>query len=210
MDRGQIVSAIGHVSVILWVVLGDWFFMAKDLPEVEVSEVSLMTEAEFDAMVSSAPTTPEPKPAEDEPAAEPEQAQPAETAPPEEAVVEDIPEDVPVAEDVQPLETPDPVAPVAETEQPIPVEPSETPPKPREADRVASEPVESEDAPDVADEVIPEVSDTPTEDSVIVEEDQPAAAPEEATTQIITEAVETADDAPGTCAHHIAAPAFAP
>ena len=196
MDRGQFISAVGHVGVILWVVLGDWLFTARDLPEVEVSEVSLMTEAEFAALVSAAPKTPDPQTAEEPPATEPAPAAPAETAPPQEAVVEDIPEDVPVAEEVQPLETPDPVAPIAETEQPIPVEPSETPPKPRPADRVASEPVDSEDAPDVAEEVIPEVSDTPTEDSVIVEQDQPAAAPQEATTQIITEAVETDEEAP--------------
>jgi hypothetical protein len=113
-------------------------------------------------------------------------------APPEEPLPEELPQEaVP-----QPIETPEPVAPIAEIEQPIPVPLSDARPRPRPVDRVAATPVESVDAPEVADQVIEEVTDQPTEEAVIVEEEQQAAAPEEATTQIVTEAVETEENAP--------------
>ena len=72
MEKGQIISGVAHAGVILWVVLGDWLFRAPTLPEIEVAEVSLMSSAEFDAMVAAAPSAPEPvaEPLE-EPAVEP-------------------------------------------------------------------------------------------------------------------------------------------
>ena len=205
MEKGQIISGIAHAGVILWVVLGDWLFRADTLPEIEVAEVSLMSGAEFDAMMASAPAPAEPV-AEPEPAPEepevtpPEPVQPEEPPPtPEEPPPEPqeaLPEELPQEAVPQPIETPDPVAPIADVEQPIPVPLSDVKPRPRPLDRVAATPVESVDAPEVADQVIEEVSDQPTEESVIVEEEQEAAAPEEATTQIVTEAVETEEDAP--------------
>ena len=51
MNTGQIVSAVGHVCLLLWVAIGDWLFTAKEMPEVTVAEVSLMTSSEFDAMI---------------------------------------------------------------------------------------------------------------------------------------------------------------
>lgn len=205
MEKGQIISGVAHAGVILWVVLGDWLFRADTLPEMQVAEVSLMSSAEFDALVASAPKPVEQ--AEAEPAAEepvvtpPEPVQPEETPPPAEEVPppqpeEPLPEELPQEAVPQPIETPDPVAPIAEVEQPIPVPPSDVKPRPRPVDRVAAVPVESEDAPEVADQVVEQVTDQPTEESVIVEEEQEAAAPEEATTQIVTEAVETEEDAP--------------
>ncbi len=218
MEKGQIISGVAHAGVILWVVLGDWLFRAPTLPEIEVAEVSLMSSAEFDAMVAAAPSAPEPvaEPLEEpavEPAPEPTPEPPAEQEPsPEVPVIEPPapveieapppiseeppPEDLPVEAVPQPIETPDPVAPIAEVEQPIPVAPSDVRPRPRPLDRVAATPVESVDAPEIADQVVEEVSDVPTEESVIVEEQQEAAAPEEATTQIVTEAVETEENAP--------------
>lgn len=211
MEKGQIISGIAHAGVILWVVLGDWLFRADTLPEMQVAEVSLMSSAEFDAMMAAAPKPAEPKPepapepAPQEPAVQPEvtppepvqpeEPPPAEEAPPPQPQ-EALPEELPQESVPQPIETPDPVAPIAEVEQPIPVPLSDTKPKPRPLDRVAATPVESVDAPEVADQVIEEVTDQPTEESVIVEQDQQAAAPEEATTQIVTEAVETEEDAP--------------
>lgn len=204
MEKGQIISGVAHAGVILWVVLGDWLLRTDALPEMEVANVSLMSSAEFDALMASAPP-PAAEPAEPEtPAAvePPAPVQPAEpppsaeepppVAPPEEALPEDLPQEaVP-----QPIETPPPVAPIAEVEQPIPVPTSDLRPRPRPVDRVAATPVESVDAPEVADQVIEEVAEAPTEEAVIVEEEQEAAAPEEATTQIVTEAVETEEDAP--------------
>lgn len=217
MEKGQIISGVAHAGVILWVILGDWLFRAPTLPEIQVAEVSLMTGAEFDAMMASAPppaTPPTPEPPAEEPAPqEPEITPPEEIAPPEPVVPDEppppaeepppvappeepLPEDLPVEAVPQPIETPDPVAPIAEVEQPIPVAPSDVRPRPRPVDRVAAVPVESVDAPEVADQVIEEVTDQPSEEAQIVEEQQEAAAPEEATTQIVTEAVETEEDAP--------------
>lgn len=205
MEKGQIISGIAHAGVILWVVLGDWLFRADTLPEMEVAEVSLMSSAEFDAMMAAAPP-PAAEPVE--PAAEPEAVEPPEPVQPEEPPPpaeepppvappeEPLPEELPQEAVPQPIETPEPVAPIAEIEQPIPVPLSDVKPRPRPVDRVAATPVESVDAPEVADQVIEEVADEPTEEAVIVEEQQEAAAPEEATTQIVTEAVETEEDAP--------------
>ncbi len=214
MEKGQIISGIAHAGVILWVVLGDWLFRAETLPEIEVAEVSLMSSAEFDAMMAAAPppaaepVEPAAEPEPVEPAPEPEAVEPPEPVQPEEPPPpaeepppvappeEPLPEDLPQEAVPQPIETPDPVAPIAEIEQPIPVPLSDSRPRPRPVDRVAATPVESVDAPEVADQVIEEVADEPTEEAVIVEEQQEAAAPEEATTQIVTEAVETEEDAP--------------
>jgi hypothetical protein len=209
MEKGQIISGIAHGGVILWVILGDWLFRAPTLPEIEVAEVSLMSSAEFDAMMAAAPPAaepaqePAPEPAPEEPAIQPpepvqpqEPPPPAEEPPPVAPPEEPLPEDLPTEAVPQLIETPDPVAPIADIEQPIPVPLSDARPRPRPVDRVAATPVESVDAPEVAEQVIEEVSEVPSEEAVIVEEQQEAAAPEEATTQIVTEAVETEEDAP--------------
>lgn len=209
MEKGQIISGIAHAGVILWVVLGDWLFRTDTLPEIQVAEVTLMTNSEFDAMMAAAPPAPQPveepapQPQPEETAVEPpppvepsEPPPPAEEPPPVAPPEQPLPEDLPTEAVPQPIETPDPVAPIAETEQPIPVPLSDVKPRPRPVDRVAATPVESVDAPEVADQVIEEVTDQPTEETVIVEEEQQAAAPEEATTQIVTEAVETEENAP--------------
>ena len=209
MEKGQIISGIAHGGVILWVILGDWLFRAPTLPEIEVAEVSLLSSAEFDAMMAAAPPAaepaqePAPEPAPEETAIQPpepvqpqEPPPPAEEPPPVAPPEEPLPEDLPTEAVPQLIETPDPVAPIADIEQPIPVPLSDARPRPRPVDRVAATPVESVDAPEVAEQVIEEVSDVPSEEAVIVEEQQEAAAPEEATTQIVTEAVETEEDAP--------------
>lgn len=214
MDRGTTISGVGHLGLILWVALGDWLFAPSDMPPMEVAEVSLVSEAEFDAMMAAAPSTPKPskepavEPAKPEVSA-PEPVQPdlppaeplPEPAQPEAAVEPapqpELPPEVPVSADPQPVEAPPPVAPIAAEEQPIPVPTADKRPKPRPIDRVAPTPVDvTEDAPEVADTVTPEVTDQPAPDAPVVTEDQPAAAPEAATTQIITEAVDTEEDAP--------------
>lgn len=197
MTTGQIISAAGHVCLLLWAVLGDWLFSPEDMPEVSVAEVSLMTSSEFDELVKASPAAAPAEPAAvqpTEPVTPDQPDQPAPVEPP--PVVEDITEDVPVSDAPQPIETPDPVAPIADIEQPVPVAPSDVKPKPRPVDRVAAVPVDSPtDAPDVADVATPEASDQAAPDAPVVEE-KPPAAPEEATTQIVTEAVETEDNAP--------------
>lgn len=209
MEKGQIISGVAHAGVILWVILGDWLMRTDTLPEIQVAEVTLMSSAEFDAMMAAAPPAPQPaeeapaEPAPQEPVIETpppvepsEPPPPAEEPPPVAPPEEPLPEDLPTEAVPQPIETPPPVAPIAEVEQPIPVPLSDVRPRPRPVDRVAAAPVESVDAPEVADQVIEEVAEEATEEAVIVEEQQEAAAPEEATTQIVTEAVETEEDAP--------------
>ena len=43
MDKAKTISAIGHLGVILWAVMGDWLFAPKDMPPMEAAEVSLMS-----------------------------------------------------------------------------------------------------------------------------------------------------------------------
>jgi hypothetical protein len=74
MDKATTLSAVGHLGVILWVVLGGWLFAPKDMPPMEVASVSLMSEGEYQAMMASAP-----KP---DPAVEPAEAPPV-VQPPE-------------------------------------------------------------------------------------------------------------------------------
>ncbi len=210
MDKGSTVSAIGHLGVILWAVMGDWLFAPKDMPPMEVAEVSLMSEGEFQAMMASAPKPKEPSEAPAEPAVEapepvetdlpePEptpEPEPAPEAPAEPVPVEEVlPETVPVSPEVQPIEAPPPVAEVAEEEQPIPVPESSIKPKPRPAQRITEVPVESEqDTPELAEEATPEVSDQAEPEAEVVEVTEPAAAPEESAAMVAPDAVE--NDAP--------------
>ncbi|HEX9857516.1 MAG TPA: cell envelope biogenesis protein TolA, partial [Paracoccaceae bacterium] len=88
MNKGVIISGIGHLGLILWVVLGDFLFTSKDAPEVAVTSVSLMSAAEFDAMAAAAPSTPTPAeqpatPAEPEVAESEPEPQPAPEPTPE-------------------------------------------------------------------------------------------------------------------------------
>jgi outer membrane biosynthesis protein TonB len=157
MEKGQIISGIAHGGVILWVILGDWLFRAPTLPEIEVAEVSLLSSAEFDAMMAAAPPAaepaqePAPEPAPEETAIQPpepvqpqEPPPPAEEPPPVAPPEEPLPEDLPTEAVPQLIETPDPVAPIADIEQPIPVPLSDARPRPRPVDRVAATPVEAE------------------------------------------------------------------
>ena len=213
MDKATTISAIGHLGVILWAVMGDWLFAPKDMPPMEVAEVSLMSEGEFKAMMASAPkpdpaaepseaaptveapepvdtTVPEPEPLP-EPAPAPEEPAPEEPVPVEEI----LPEDVAVAPEAQPLPVPEPAPQVAEEEQPIPVPDSTVKPKPRPAQRITDVPVEvTEDTPEVAEEVTPEVSDQAEPDAQVVDVTEPAAAPEESAAMVAPDATE--QDAP--------------
>lgn len=213
LDKATTISAVGHLGVILWAIMGDWLFAPKDMPPMEVAEVSLLTEGEYQAMMASAPKSdPEATPTEEPPAVEapepidttlpeaeplpepepaPEPDAPAEPVPMEEV----LPEEVPVAPEAQPLPVPEPAPQVAEEEQPIPVPESTVKPKPRPAQRITDVPVESpEDTPEVADEATPEVSDQAEPEAEVVETTEPAAAPEESAAMVSPDATES--DAP--------------
>lgn len=204
LDRASTISALGHLGVILWAVMGDWLFSPKDMPPMDVAQVSLVSEGEFQAMMASAPKPdPAATPSEDPPKiATPEPVDTSLPAPepapqPEEpvAVEEILPETVPVSSDVQPVAVPEPAPQMAEEDQPIPVPESSKKPKPRPAQRITDVPVDSPaDTPEVADTVTPEVSDQAAPDAQVVETTEPAAAPEESAAMVSPDA--TKSDAP--------------
>jgi hypothetical protein len=206
MDTGQIISGVGHAGLILWVLVGGFFHTPDDAPAVSVTSVSLVSSAEFDAMLSAAPNPPvdqpeqaQPEEAQSDPVSSPRPA--AKPNRPEPPTPEPAPETDPnpdaseIAALAQPevIEAPEPIAPVAEIEQPLLVPQTEEA-KPQDAPRVAPVPAETPE-PDA------EIAETPTPavspDTVgeqVDQEERPEAAPEAATTQIITEAVETTDE----------------
>ncbi|MFN4130304.1 MAG: cell envelope biogenesis protein TolA [Paracoccaceae bacterium] len=207
MQTGTLISGVGHAALILWVVLGDWLFTRKDAPAVEVAEVSLISAAEFDAMVAAAPATPVPAPAPEPapaappaPVAEPAPAPVVETPPP---VVPDLPapsQTPPPAPEPEPVPEPEPLPEnngVADA-LPLPVNPDPIPqvplpptssPRPKPAPRVAPVPVDApEPAVEVAEAPVQAVTPDPVEVPDVVEPEQPAAQPEEAGTVLETEA----------------------
>ena len=207
MNRGLIISGAGHLGLILWVLLGDWFFLPSDAPVIQSANVSVISSAEFDAMQSEAPAAPlkapdqpaPPVPAEVVPVT-PVDPAPAEPAPapdtPAPEALPDAPPDVPISDLAQPQAAPDPTAPLAAQDQPIPVPNSDVAPAPRPIDRVAAVPVDpTVDAAQIADTPTPPQTDQPAPDTPPTPV-QPDAAPEAAAPQVVTEAVNTAPDAP--------------
>lgn len=57
METGTYISGIGHVAVIGWAMLGGSLLDIGEPPELQVTEVSVISQAAFAAMVSSAPKT---------------------------------------------------------------------------------------------------------------------------------------------------------
>ncbi|PZR00557.1 MAG: cell envelope biogenesis protein TolA [Cereibacter sphaeroides] len=206
MNTGQIISAAGHGILILWVLVGGFFSTPDDAPPVAVTSVSLMSTQEYEQLAAAAVGKPEAAPEMVEPTPPQPELDPAKSPRPEakpQPATPPDPKPQPVAEnnpdvsEIAPLpvpeqiEAPEPLAPVAEVEQPLEV-PNTEEAKPQDAPRVAPVPAEAPppDA-EVADIATPSVSPDAAPDAPVVEEEQPAAAPEAATTQIITEAVET-------------------
>ncbi|MEZ5684999.1 MAG: hypothetical protein R3D78_03495 [Paracoccaceae bacterium] len=207
-DRfGYGISAALHLGVIGWVLLGGSWFKPKPSEPIVLSEVAVISEAEFAAMMAAAPAPAETEPAQPETPA----VQPEPVAPPE-PVQEVAPEPIP-----EPLPTPEPPEPQPDltdlTEPPEPAEVVELPPTmmppvevpqdtiapefsprpvPKPAPRVAPKPAEAPE-PDakVSDLAKPETraeAEAPEPEPV---ETQDEAAPPEATTEIVTEATET-------------------
>ena len=199
---GFIVSAGMHLGAILWLLVGGIFF-SHDLPATSVTtEVSLISSAEYDAMVAAAPRAPEETPAQPSLPEPPAAEEPA-PAPVEEAQPETVTPEPPVAEpepDVSPdvAELTPPVAEVTDT-PPTPImPPSEEPaatlltevapkPTPRPALRVAPVPTEAPE-PDAAPapEVVEQTVEAPAEEAQ-PQETVEAAAPEEAGEVLETE-----------------------
>jgi hypothetical protein len=196
VTTGQIISGAGHLAVIGWALFGGAF--RADPPPAVVVEAVAVSQAEYAALMArhSAPEavanvdTPEPpSPGEDAPALVPN----TDTAPDArrpEASVTPPPDPVPtVPARPAPTEVTDaPPAQSAPPEETAALVPEVSPrPQPRPAPRVAPDPV-APPAPDtrVDDVSRPEIA--PEDGAVVAEEPQDATAPEEAATEIVTEA----------------------
>lgn len=204
MKTGTYISGIGHGAFILWVLFGGFFLRAEDLPPIEVTEVSLISGAQFAALTApdsnpeaelNVPSPVAPEIDQSVPVAPSPESQPDIQAAPQAASAPDIPEEAPDVAEIQPLPEAElvDVAPEA-LDQPVEgvlaALPIPNPTTPSDAPRVAPTPApqpepEREIAPEVSEEAVPDA-----EAEVVVEEDT-ATAPEAATTQIITEATET-------------------
>ena len=208
MNTGQIISGAGHAGLILWVLVGGFFHPSRDVPEVAVTSVSLLSAKQYEELAAAAVGKPDvpagvdqPAPTEPvlDPAVSPRPLAKPRTEPAPEPQPEPPQENSPDVTQIEPLPVPDevvapePLAPVADVEQPLPVPDTEAA-KPQDAPRVAPVPAETpEPDAEVAEMPTPAVSPDAAPDAPVVTEDRPKAAPEAATTQIITEAVETTD-----------------
>ena len=63
MNRGLLISGIGHLSLILWALLGGLFTWNTDTPQMQAVSVSMVTSSELDAMQSAAPSVTDTAPA---------------------------------------------------------------------------------------------------------------------------------------------------
>ncbi len=224
MNKGVIISGIGHVGLILWAMLGGWLFAAQEIPEIKVVDVAMISTAEFDAMTSAAPAVPDVAPAPVEPpaatpdaavevpaepdttpAAEAPTAEPApavEPAPTTDAAPEAPmpPDPVPVEAQPQPDPVPpDPVAPPADLPQPVQAPRTSTRPKARPATKIAeAQPEPVTDTTRTADKPVPEVTETPTPEPPTPEVPEPPAKPEVTTPEVQPETADVATQAPKT------------
>ena len=217
VNTGQIISGAAHLAVIGWVFLGGVF--RSDPPQVEVVEAVAVSSEEYAAIMArqSAPEavadvdTPEPPAAgEAAPALSSGADAAPETRPPEARDTpppDSVPE-VPARPAPAPSEVTDsaPALSVPAEDTAALVPERSLRPQPRPAPRVAPEPVAPPE-PDVrVDDVTrPEVA--PDEGAEVAEEPQEATAPEEAATEIVTEAEETGAPAPAASVRPRARPA---
>ncbi|WP_299841827.1 energy transducer TonB [uncultured Roseovarius sp.] len=208
MNTGQIISGAGHLALIGWALLGG-VFKSEPLP-FEVTEVTAISGEEYAALIApqEAPetamdvTTPEAPEVEDtapdlgsEADASPEVSQPdvAETTSPDESP--EVTEVMPPAEAEVSDEAPELTPPSEDVAVMVP-EPAEKP-KPRPVERVAPEPV-AQPEPDTQVDDVAQPETVPDETSETPREETDATAPEEAATEIVTEADEPEQAAPST------------
>jgi hypothetical protein len=199
MKTGQIISGAGHVGLIAWAVVGGAF--RADPPPFEVREVTAISAEEFAALDApqSRPEaganvdTPETPAAGEAPSLAPRADAAPEVSRPEAApgarpdTAPERPEPAPPARAEVGEAPPDMPAPQQDTAALVPE--AETRQQPRQAPRVAPEPVAPPDPELRIDEVDrPETAPDDTAEPVEPEDDP--AAREEATTEIVTEAEE--------------------
>ena len=209
MREGLIASGAGHAVLFGWALVAGIFDDSVEPPDVQVTEVSVITSAEFAAMTSAPPTV-EPQLEAPQPVVEPE---PAPVVPEVQAAPRIVrPAPVPTPQPATPVPPPTVPQPVSQAEvvpeaPPAPEAPPQSDPTlevtskrptPRPARRVAPEAApapspEAEIAPVVQEAPKPTEAETPAEAEEVIKE----TAPEEAATEIVTEA-ETPSRAPET------------
>lgn len=203
MNTGQVISGIGHAGLIGWVLFGGTF-QSEPLP-FEVTEVSVISTEAFEALMASGPA-----PDSATEVALPEQPEvapdPVETPTPDDTVATETPAPTvqPEAEVAPKTPAPQPEPEIADVspEQPQPLEqavlvPEIAPrPIPRPSERVAPEAV-APPPEDVAPDAVEQQAVTEDKGTDTPAEEQQATAPEEAATEIVTEA-ETPSNAPKT------------
>jgi len=206
VNAGHYISGIGHAGLIGWLLFGGSFAPAPD--PFEVSEVSVISGEEFDAMMarSDAPDTTTEVSGPGKP--------PATEMSPDVSAATDTP-----PEAVQPEETataaPDPAPDTSQLTPPVQAEVDDTPPvmeqpseqvaalvpevsarpQPRPVQRVAPEAVAAPEPDTTIDDVVREAA-KPAEPAAEPVEEQQKTAPEEAATEIVPEAAEKPSAAP--------------
>jgi hypothetical protein len=205
VNTGQVISGIGHIGLIGWVLLGG-AFRSEPLP-FEATDVSVISSEAFEALLTSGPqpdtATDVALPAAPEVVPEPEPVAPP---PSDETVVTAPPAPAPQPQTEAVPETPaPPLRPVPEIVDTAPVAPQpldqaalapEIAPRPipRPSDRVAPEAVAPPE-PEAAPDPVEQDAVTPDEGTETQQDEAQATAPEEAATEIVTEA-ETPASAP--------------
>ncbi len=205
MQKSTYISAGGHALLLGYALFGG-LFDAEPL-ELPTMDISVISEAEFAALTAPAqppdvePIAPEPVLSAPEPEPDPtpvvpvpEPAPEPTPEPPQIVVPEPIPEPV-----IAPEPVPEPVVEPAPEPEAV-VIPDVAPdtslrPKPRPADRVAPEAVAAPE-PDVAIDNTAQEATQPDENAEQVVEEQSETAPEEAATEIVTEAEQPSASAP--------------
>ncbi|MCM2560592.1 energy transducer TonB [Lutimaribacter sp. EGI FJ00015] len=206
MNLGHIISGVGHIGLIGWVLFGGAFAPAPE--PFEVTEVAMISSAEFDALMSGTepPETatdvalPTPPESDEAPAPAPARPKPRPTPPSPEAAEAPPPDAAPTPPDPEPAdptELQDEVNDLAPPpqEQAVPAPDLSDRPVPRPAPRIAPEPVAPPPPDAEVDDVVREEA-TPQDNADTQHEEQDATAPEEATSEIVTEAEEDPSAAP--------------
>ncbi|WP_406736047.1 hypothetical protein [Thioclava sp. GXIMD4215] len=213
---GTWVSGVVHAGIILWAVVGDLLIKRDPVEPIQMTQVSVISDAEFQAMQAAAPKAGEVQDTAPEAIAAPQQdSSPAEDVPaPDEA-----PDPAPQAALAEPVAKPEAKPDLSEVQTPAePTEVTEVPPSmmpdvevpqdtstpefsprpvPKPARRVAPDPLPTP-APEAK---VAEVPKEATQEAEAPkpeepkEEAQEAAAPEEAGTEIETEASKPVEEA---------------
>lgn len=208
MNTGTVISGIGHAALVAWALLGGVFEREPDLPEIEATDVSIISVQEFEVLTAStnAPETVSEAPS----VAQPATPQLDQAAAPSSDQAPELPSlqsetEAPALPDTTPemaaLVPPPPDSPIEDTAPEAPTPPAppladaperpDLPPSPEAAPRIAALPQPEPPADAVPDDIVREEAEAEAESETLSEETE-TTAPEETTTEIVTEADEPA------------------